>query len=155
MRRAVFFLVFAALTVAILLAPWPPPASKGHEREILVRARQYAFAPGAIRVPRGERITLVLEAEDMTHGLMLDGHDVRLVAVPGQRSRATFVADRTGKFIIRCSKICGALHPFMVGKLVVEPNLPWWRVVGLTILVAAGAVTVLRVGRARPLAELA
>ena len=58
------------------------------------------------------------------------------------------VAEREGKFRLRCSKVCGSLHPFMLGELIVEPNGPWWRAVGLTILAAAGTVTYLTVGRA-------
>ena len=91
-------------------------------------------------------MTLVLEAEDVTHGLYLDGYDVDLVAVPGRASRATFVADRPGKFRLRCSKVCGTLHPFMLGELVVTPNTPFWRVIGVTILAAIGTVAFLRAG---------
>jgi cytochrome c oxidase subunit 2 len=119
----------------------------GGEREILVRARQYAYDPGVIRVPKGARVTLVLEAEDVTHGLYLDGYDIDLATAPGRRVRTSFVADRPGMFRMRCSKVCGTLHPFMLGELVVEPNTPLWRSVALALLAAAGAVTCLAVGR--------
>jgi heme/copper-type cytochrome/quinol oxidase subunit 2 len=91
---------------------------------------------------------MVLEAEDVTHGLYVDGYALDLVAVPGRPARASFVAEREGKFRLRCSKVCGNLHPFMLGELIVEPNGPWWRAVGLTILAAAGTVTYLVAGRA-------
>jgi cytochrome c oxidase subunit 2 len=119
----------------------------GGEREILVRARQYAYDPGVIRVPKGARVTLVLESEDVTHGLYLDGYDIDLAAAPGRRVRTSFVADRPGMFRMRCSKVCGTVHPFMLGELVVEPNTPLWRSVALELLAAAGAVTYLAVGR--------
>jgi cytochrome c oxidase subunit 2 len=95
-------------------------------------------------------VTLVLEAEDVTHGLYLDGHDVDLVAVPGRASRATFVADRPGKFRLRCSKVCGTLHPFMLGELVVTPNSPFWRAIGVAVLAAMGTVMFLRAGGRDP-----
>lgn len=91
-------------------------------------------------------MTLVLEAEDVTHGLYLDGYDVDLVAVPGRASRATFVADQPGKYRLRCSKVCGALHPFMLGELIVTPNAPFWRAIGLAVLAAIGTVAFLRSG---------
>ena len=148
MRRGIVLVVFLALGAVVLLAPWPVPAPRASEREIVIRGRQYAYAPGVFRVSQGERVTMVLEAEDVTHGLYVDGYGVDLVAVPGRPARASFVADREGKFRLRCSKVCGSLHPFMLGELIVEPNGPWWRAVGLTILTAAGTVTYLTVGRA-------
>lgn len=147
MRRPIVFAVFLVLGLVVLLAPWPMFSPAGGEREILVRARQYAYDPGVIRVPKGARVTLVLEAEDVTHGLYLDGYDIDLATAPGRRVRTSFVADRPGMFRMRCSKVCGTLHPFMLGELVVEPNTPLWRSVALALLAAAGAVTCLAVGR--------
>ncbi len=147
MRRAIVLAVFLALGAVVLLAPWPMPVSRTTGREIVFHARQYVYTPGVVRVSRGERITMVLEAEDMTHGLYVDGYGVDLVAVPGRPARASFVAEREGKFRLRCSKVCGSLHPFMLGELIVEPNGPWWRAVGLTILTAVGTVTYLTIGR--------
>ena len=147
MRRAMVLTIFLALGGVVLLVPWPAPAPRTMGREIVIHARQYAYAPGVVRVGQGERVTMVLEAEDMTHGLYVDGYSVDLVAVPGRPARASFVADREGKFRLRCSKVCGSLHPFMLGELIVEPNGPWWRAVGLTILAAVGTVMYLTVGR--------
>jgi cytochrome c oxidase subunit 2 len=147
MRRAIILAVFLALGAVVLLAPWPMFSPAGGEREVLVRARQYAYDPGVIRVPKGARVTLVLESEDVTHGLYLDGYDIDLATAPGRRVRTSFVADRPGMFRMRCSKVCGTLHPFMLGELVVEPNTPLWRSVALALLAAAGAVTYLAVGR--------
>lgn len=148
MRRAVIVAAFVSLGAAVLFTPWPGPAPSTGGGEVLIRARQYECTPGVIRVSKGERVTLILEAEDVTHGLFLDGYGIDLVAVPGRRARASFVADRPGKFRFRCSKVCGSLHPFMLGELIVEPNLPFWRAVSLAILAAGGTVVFLWVGRA-------
>jgi hypothetical protein len=43
---------------------------------------------------------------------------------------------------MRCNVACGSLHPFMIGKLVVGPNLPWLRAVAATLVAAAGAIAV-------------
>jgi len=114
---------------------------------VVIHARQYAYTPGVVRVSQGETITIVLEADDLTHGLYMDVYDVDLVAVPGRSALASFVADRQGRFRIRCSKICGSLHPFMLGELIVEPNTPFWRAVSLAVLSAIGTVAFLWVGR--------
>jgi cytochrome c oxidase subunit 2 len=145
--RAVILATSFLLGLLILLAPWPGILLPAGAREVRVRAAQYAYAPGVIRVTRGDRVTLVLEAEDVTHGLHLDGYAVNLVAVPGRATRATFVADRPGKFRMRCSKVCGSLHPFMLGELVVEPNSPFGRAAALAILAAVGSLLFLRAGR--------
>jgi heme/copper-type cytochrome/quinol oxidase subunit 2 len=141
------------LALLVLLAPWPILPAAGGEREIVIRARQYAFEPGVVRVNRGDRITMILEAEDLTHGLRLDGYDVDLVAVPGQRARTSFVADRPGKFQMRCSKVCGTLHPFMLGELVVEPHGAFWRAAALALLAAVGTVLFVVLGRRTPAGE--
>jgi heme/copper-type cytochrome/quinol oxidase subunit 2 len=147
MHRAIVLAVCLGLGAVVLLAPWPVPAPPTTGRQVVIHARQYAYTPGVVRVTQGERITMVLEAEDMTHGLYVDAYDVDLVAVPGRASRATFVADRPGKFRLRCSKVCGTLHPFMLGELVVTPNSPFWRAMGIAVLAAVGTVVFLSARR--------
>jgi heme/copper-type cytochrome/quinol oxidase subunit 2 len=144
--RSIILATSFLLGALVLLAPWPGIVLSTGERELHVRARQYAYAPGVLRVSRGDRVTLVLESDDVTHGLYLDGYAVDLVAVPGRAARASFVADRPGRFRMRCSKICGSLHPFMLGELVVEPNTALWRAVCLAVLAAVGTVLFLRAG---------
>jgi heme/copper-type cytochrome/quinol oxidase subunit 2 len=141
--RSIVAVVFSTLGLLVLVVPWPSVILSAGEREVRILARQYVYAPGVLRVSQGDRVTLVLEAEDVTHGLYLDGYAVDLVAVPGRVSRATFVADRPGKFRLRCSKVCGTLHPFMLGELVVTPNAPFWRAMAITLLAAVGAVAFL------------
>jgi cytochrome c oxidase subunit II len=138
---------FLLLALPVGLVPWPAAIPAGGEREVLVRARQYAYVPGVVRVTRGDRVTLVLEAEDVTHGLRVDGYGAEVVAVPGQRARTTFVADRPGKFQMRCSKVCGTLHPFMLGELIVEPQRGFWRSVAVAALAALATVLWVTIGR--------
>lgn len=154
MRRIIVVGVFSLLGLLVLVVPWPGVVGPVGERDIRVVARDFAYAPGVIRVSRGDRVTLILEAEDVTHGLYLDGYDVDLVAVPGRASRATFVADRPGKFRLRCSKACGTLHPFMMGELIVTPNSPFWRAIALAVLAAIGSVVYLWAGRRGAAAEV-
>lgn len=151
MKRAGALALFSALGILVLVAPWPVSPAPAGEREVIVRARQYAYTPGVLRVPEGVRLTLVLEADDVTHGVRIDDYGIDLVAEPGSPARATFMADRRGTFRLRCSTVCGSLHPFMLGELVVEPNLPMWRAFGVAIVAAAGAVTLLALrGEPRP-----
>ncbi len=145
-RRALVALASGVLALLVLTIPLPATTPSPGAREVVVRARQYAYEPGVVRVSRGDRVTLVLEADDMTHGLYVDGYGAEAVGVPGQPARVTFVADRPGKFRLRCSKICGPLHPFMLGDLIVEPEQQFWRGAALAILAAAGTVLFLTTG---------
>jgi hypothetical protein len=44
-----------------------------------------------------------------------------------------FTADKSGKFIFRCTQVCGSLHPFMTGELVVRPDAPYHLTIALSI----------------------
>lgn len=136
-------LPFGALALLVLLVPLPfSPAPT--TREITVVARQFAFDPPVLRVNRGDRLRLTVQAADVVHGLYLDvyGHEVRVE--PGVSRQVEFVADRSGKFRYRCSVSCGSLHPFMTGELIVGPNLAFARAVGLTLVVLGATLASLR-----------
>ena len=114
-----------------------------------IEADQFAFDPPVLRVNRGDRVRLTLQAADVVHGFYLDGYGIETRVEPGISQQVEFVADRVGKFRYRCSVSCGTLHPFMIGELVVGPNLTYARAVGLT-LVVMGA-TLFYLWRFRPL----
>lgn len=114
--------------VALVLLPLPAlgQALSANARDIIVHARAFEYTPNIIHVQPGERVRLTLIADDVTHGLAIDGYDVKLEAHPKHEDNPTataeFVADKVGHFRFRCTTVCGALHPFMIGELVVEPN---------------------------------
>ncbi|HSN78155.1 MAG TPA: cupredoxin domain-containing protein, partial [Anaerolineae bacterium] len=101
------------LALAALVLPLPTGAAAAGAREITLDARMFAFEPGRLRVNQGDRVTVILHATDVVHGLYIDGYDVDIIAEPGRPAQATFTADKLGKFRYRCSVSCGAMHPFM------------------------------------------
>ena len=115
MRRAILPLCLI-LGWGWLLGPLPLGAAQPAERHVRLEARSFTFTPAVIRVRQGDRVTLDLEAMDVTHGVYLDGYGVQAVAEPGRSATVTFRADRAGKFRYRCSVACGAMHPFMIGE---------------------------------------
>lgn len=123
----------------VLLLP-VPFSSAPATHEVTMIAEQFAFDPPTLRVNKGDRVVFDLQAADVVHGLYLDGYDLDVRVEPGISQRIEFVADQTGKFRYRCSVACGALHPFMIGELVVEPNLPFVRAVGLTLVALAATL---------------
>lgn len=140
MRARLLGLVpFLGLALAVLLMPLPasgPPAT----REVTIKAEQYAFDPSIVQVNRGDRVILTVQAWDVVHGLYLDDYGIDVRVEPGVSERIEFVADRSGKFRFRCSVACGTLHPFMIGELVVSPNLPFVRAVGLVLVALAATL---------------
>jgi heme/copper-type cytochrome/quinol oxidase subunit 2 len=128
----------AGIGLALILVAWivPVPAFAAPvERHITVTARSFAFDPGVIQVNRGDTVIITLQADDVVHGLYVDGYGVSAQAEPGQPAELRFVAGQPGAFRMRCAVACGNLHPFMIGKLVVGPNLTWLRAM------AAGLIT--------------
>ncbi len=121
-RRAVLLLLLVAGGAAAGVAwGWASPLPV--ERTFEVTARRFAYEPGVLLANRGDLVHLHLRAADVSHGIYVDGYGVSGKAAPGQDLDLEFVADRPGRFTIRCSETCGVFHPFMTGKLVVEPNV--------------------------------
>jgi len=110
------------------------------QRSFDLTARQFAYEPGTLTVNRGDRVLIHLGSGDVTHGLYVDGYGVQTKVAPGQDAHLSFVADRSGRFTMRCSEVCGVFHPFMTGKLVVEPNLLLSGSIGLAVGAAVAAV---------------
>jgi len=126
-----------------VLAPLPVRASAPMQRTLRVEASQFAYAPAVLEVNPGDTVTIELVSTDVVHGLYLDGYGVSVTADPGQTASLTFTADKAGSFRFRCNVTCGALHPFMIGKIQVGPNTWLMRAIALTVL-ALLAMLVLR-----------
>lgn len=134
------WIVLALTGLLIALAPLPSRITTPTERHFRVEARSFEYHPAVLRANLGDRVTIELFPMDVVHGIYIDGYDLELHADPGQTEELIFIADRPGTFRFRCSVTCGALHPFMIGKLQVGPNSLLWRGAGLATLAAlAGA----------------
>jgi heme/copper-type cytochrome/quinol oxidase subunit 2 len=138
-----FGFLFVLAGAALVLAPLPVRTAPTSQRILRVEASQFAYLPAVLLVNPGDTVTIELVSTDVVHGLYLDGYGISVTADPGQTARLTFKADKPGSFRFRCNVTCGALHPFMIGKLQVGPNTLLWRAIALTVL-AALAILILR-----------
>lgn len=121
----------AALAVGLLFMPDP---GQPRERFFTVKMRQFAYDPPILRVNKGDTVHLTLYSQDVEHGFYLDGYGLDIkVKAGGERKNVTFTADKPGKFNFRCSNTCGVFHPFMIGKLIVEPNYTFPASLGLAV----------------------
>ena len=135
----------------------PEPAAP-QERQITIRARQYAYDPEVLRVNRGDTLRLSFISEDVVHGFFLEGHDldvkifplepdfeVTRPSNPGSSERVqevVVIVDREGKFRYRCSHTCGYMHPFMQGEMIVAPNRLFPASIGMGLGVLFGGLIV-------------
>ena len=128
--------------VGALVVAFAPLPAMDHvqpaERTIRVEASQFAYSPSIINVNPGDRVTIQLVSTDVVHGLYVDGYGISVQADPGQTQTLTFVANRPGSFRIRCNVTCGAMHPFMIGKLNVGGSSTLIRSIGLALIGVAG-----------------
>ena len=134
--------------------PSPEPASEPalpdeQPRVINVLAKRFEFIPSQITLHRGELVTLRLQSLDVTHGLYLDGYDINIKAPPGEVGKATFRADRPGRFSFRCAETCGEFHPYMIGYLSVTPNSPflWFALAAGLSALSVAAIVLVRASR--------
>jgi heme/copper-type cytochrome/quinol oxidase subunit 2 len=136
MKRSLVYglpITLAALVVAF--APLPDASgTQPSARIIRVEASQFSYSPSVISVNPGDTVTIQLISTDVVHGLYVDGYGVSVQADPGQTATLTFVANRPGSFRIRCNVTCGAMHPFMIGKLNVGSNMALIRSIGLALI---------------------
>lgn len=143
MRFRISLLLFVMAGLVVAFAPLPVPTFAPQERTFRIDARQFAYSPSELKVNAGDTVTIRLVSTDVVHGLYVDGYDVSVKADPGQTATLTFVANKPGSFRFRCNVTCGAMHPFMIGKLTVGTNNWLYRSIGLAALAMFG-VTVSR-----------
>jgi heme/copper-type cytochrome/quinol oxidase subunit 2 len=141
------WIAIGLLALAIVVVPSPialATRAAPAERHFRIEANSFQYTPEAIQVNHGDHVTIDLVSTDVVHGLYIDGYDLNVTTDPGQTATLSFVADQSGAFRFRCSVTCGALHPFMIGKLNVGSNDLLWRAIGLSALALVAGVWVVR-----------
>ena len=134
LKRYALWLILAGVALVVAWAPLPVKVTPPTERTIRLEAKSFEYTPSEIHVSQGDRVTFEIVSTDVVHGIYIDGYGLEASADPGQTARLSFVANRAGSFRFRCSVTCGALHPFMIGKLRVGSNTLLWRGIGLAFL---------------------
>ena len=120
---AVLLLVGIALVTSSAQKPQEPKV-----REFHVIARQWEYEPSVIKVNQGDTVIIRLRSADVSHGFYIEGYDIGTAIInkegwPNEKV-LKFKADKPGVFTFRCNVTCGPYHPFMTGKLIVQPNNP-------------------------------
>lgn len=140
MRSYLSLLLIATAGLVVAFAPLPDPVIAPQERIFRIDAQQFTYSPSEVTVQPGDIVTIELVSTDVVHGLYIDGYDLSVEADPGQTARMTFAADKPGSFRFRCNVTCGAMHPFMIGKLTIGTNDWLFRSAGLAVVAVLGVL---------------
>lgn len=85
-------------------------------------ARMWEFEPKEVTVPAGSTVDIYVAAPDVTHGLILLGTNLNLMAVPGVVNYARMKFDQPRIYHLLCHEYCGTGHERMAATLrVVDP----------------------------------
>lgn len=144
MRSHLLLLLFIMTGLVVAFAPLPVSSITPQERIFQIDARQFAYSPAELKVNAGDKVIIQLVSTDVVHGLYIDGYDVSVEADPGQTKTLTFTANKPGSFRFRCNVTCGAMHPFMIGKLTVGRNDWLLRSAGLAVIAVLGVLTLVK-----------
>ena len=80
-------------------------------------ARMWRFEPKEVTVPAGSTVDIYLSTSDVTHGLILLGTDLNLMAVPGVVNYARVKFDQPRDYQLLCHEYCGLGHDRMAASL--------------------------------------
>ncbi len=94
-------------------------------RTIYIKAYQFYFEPTTIIVNEGEKIRLIISAEDVPHGFeiegfMIEGYNIDTVIRKGTPLVLEFEANEKGVWEFICSIYCGFGHSTMKGVFVIR-----------------------------------
>jgi len=144
-KKLVYWLLIVLAALTIAFTPFPFTSSlPSTSHNFKIEASQFAYTPSELYVNAGDTVTIQVVSTDVVHGLYMDGYDISVEADPGQTTMLTFIADKPGSFRFRCNVTCGAMHPFMIGKLTVGINNWLFRSAGLAMLAVVGVVASLK-----------
>ena len=98
------------------------PSTSRERYEVKLVAKMWAFDPAVVEIPAGAEVDLYLTSADVTHGFLIEGTNVNLMAVPGTVNYAHIVFDKPGDYSFLCHEYCGVGHQAMAAKFVVLPK---------------------------------
>jgi cytochrome c oxidase subunit II len=80
---------------------------------ITIRASRFAFEPNEITVKKGSPVKVIIQSEDVSHGLVIDDLGIRAEVKKGQSATIGFTPEATGTFDGKCAHFCGSGHGTM------------------------------------------
>ena len=85
--------------------------------EVHYVARMWEFEPKEVTIPTGSTVDVYLSTPDVTHGVILLGPNLNLMAVPGVVNYARVKFDQARSYQLLCHEYCGTGHERMAASL--------------------------------------
>jgi cytochrome c oxidase subunit II len=85
--------------------------------EIHYVARMWKFEPEEVSILPGSTADIYLSSADVTHGLLVVGTNINLMAVPGAVNYARVKFDKPGDYLVVCDEYCGLGHHDMAARI--------------------------------------
>jgi len=133
-RGALVFIIMFWLILGVMSTSFVVAQSQdSYVKTFNVKAFRFGFDPPILVVNQGDIVVITVSAVDSVHGFYIEEYEVKQDSItPNSPRTISFIADKVGMFRIHCSTICGPLHPFMIGQLIVQPSL---RFIGSTLFI--------------------
>lgn len=91
-----------------------------NEYTLTLLARMWSYQPAEVRVPVGAKLTIRATSADITHGFIIEKHNVNFELIPGHIAAATVTFNEPGTYHYMCHEYCGRGHQLMHGQIIVE-----------------------------------
>jgi cytochrome c oxidase subunit 2 len=78
-----------------------------------IHAKRFSFTPAEITLTKGEKATLSLTADDVTHGLVIPDLGVNVTIPKGKVIKVDVTPQQAGTFHGQCGHFCGVGHASM------------------------------------------
>jgi cytochrome c oxidase subunit 2 len=117
------FVLSGALAGASTTAAYQTTQPTVDKKVVHVVAERFSFTPSEFTVEPGTTVEIRLTSEDTAHGFRIAGPSGVDVTIP-KRGRGeavvSFDAAEVGDYVFECSRMCGAGHSFMRGRIRVK-----------------------------------
>jgi cytochrome c oxidase subunit 2 len=87
---------------------------------IEIHAKRFSFTPAEITLTKGEKATLSLTSDDVTHGLVIPDLGVNVTIPKGKVTKVEVTPQQTGTFHGQCGHFCGVGHASMTFSVEVK-----------------------------------
>lgn len=107
-----------------------PSLTEDNVYDAYIVARMWRFDIGSdekdelgndiVRLPVGARVNINVTSADVTHGFLIERHNVNIQVIPGHIGRSTVVFREPGVYRLLCHEYCGRGHQQMHSMFIIE-----------------------------------